>query len=468
MQIFGNEKADLGYARSGVFARWAWDGRCLSAENDRYGYYPLYYFCTGDKIGLSPSITSLLEHLEDIKLDDDAFSVFLRLGTLVGNDTLFSDIKAVPPNSKLRWQDGELEIITEKLEPVKPSSLSRASAMDAYIELFTQAMTRTLPVEGDIGLPLSGGRDSRHILLELCKLGRPPAICLTSQIPPIYASEDIKAAAALCEKLNIPHAPILPDRPRFELEREKNDLTGFSVAEHAWYVPISRRIREEYDISYDGIAGDVLSAGHFLDAELFELFRTEDCEKIADTMLGGEGYLPKLLTNKEYKKLDRERAIARLAKEIPPALEEPNPVGAYYLKNRTRRGVIISSYRLIGDEVKIITPFLEYELYDFLASLTSEFLLDHNFHTQTIARAYPEFSSIPYGDKSVKETPQPAVHTQFARDLFRYSLTSRKKALIDRKFLLTRTLRGIVDGSYGSAVAHYGELATILLQLERI
>ena len=41
----------------GIFARWAWDGRQLQLENDRYGLQPLYYFSDKGRCALSPSVS---------------------------------------------------------------------------------------------------------------------------------------------------------------------------------------------------------------------------------------------------------------------------------------------------------------------------------------------------------------------------------------------------------------------------
>ncbi len=35
---------ESGRDREGIFASWHWDGRRLRVRNDRYGFYPLYYF----------------------------------------------------------------------------------------------------------------------------------------------------------------------------------------------------------------------------------------------------------------------------------------------------------------------------------------------------------------------------------------------------------------------------------------
>lgn len=69
-----------GRKSDGIFVEWSWDGNRLTVENDRYGFYPVYYYCNGDEICISPSIMRLLEEGAPRELDYTALSVFLRIG----------------------------------------------------------------------------------------------------------------------------------------------------------------------------------------------------------------------------------------------------------------------------------------------------------------------------------------------------------------------------------------------------
>src|SRR5437867_3914137 len=95
------------------------------------------------------------------ELDEDALAVFMRLGYFLGSDTPLRAIRAVMP----------------PIERVHCSELQRGALIDEYIERFRAAIQRTLPCEHPAVL-LSGGRDSRHILLELVRSGV-KADCIT-------------------------------------------------------------------------------------------------------------------------------------------------------------------------------------------------------------------------------------------------------------------------------------------------
>ena len=81
-KTFGDARVSLGNSACSVFAEWSWDGEQLTLTNDRYGFFPIYYFRRDNEIAVSSSISKLLELVGDVEFDDNAFSVFLRFGHL--------------------------------------------------------------------------------------------------------------------------------------------------------------------------------------------------------------------------------------------------------------------------------------------------------------------------------------------------------------------------------------------------
>lgn len=167
-------------AHDGIFAEWEWDGARLVAQTDRYGFYPIYYWAADSTIVLSSSIARLLELGAPRDLDDASVAVFLSPGFFLGEATAFRSIHSLPPGARLEWTPSALRVSATGLIIPKEQRLSRSSAIDGYIELFREAIRRR-PAEGRDCLTLSGGRDSRHILLELCRVERPPTLALTSE-----------------------------------------------------------------------------------------------------------------------------------------------------------------------------------------------------------------------------------------------------------------------------------------------
>lgn len=468
VSVVGEPHAEYGWRPTGSFAEWEWDGKCLTVRNDRYGIYPIFYHRSPDGIAVSTSISALLELTGDTDFDEGALALFLRLGWLTGEDTLFKNIRALPPASELRWSDGVFDLRSDGIFVPKTQDISRDEAIREYGRLFAQAIERTAPEAGLTAVPLSGGRDSRHILFELCRQGRVPDACITMLHPPPRPDEDARIAAAVCEELGVPHHIIDQPGSRFAAECKKNRFTGFSAYEHGWYYAMSPYISGKWTNLYDGLAGDVLSAGLFLDRTRLELFREGRSDELAENIMEPEGYIDALLPRELRERLSRHAASARLKKELARHAEAPNPVGSFYFWNRTRRCVALSPFRLIRDTKHVIAPYLEPELYDLLASLPAEMLLDHNFHTETISRTYPAYAHIPYEKKRVDPKHDFSNYRSFLMSIVRYALSPRNRKLVDRGFFVKRALAAQFVTRANHSVAYFGEQAVHMLQLERL
>ena len=186
----------------GIYAEWHWDGVTLKVQNDRYGLYPLYYYNHNGQFGLSCSLVTLLKLGAPTQLNYSGLAVFVRLGFFLNEQTPFEGIKAVPPGTILEWRDGQVRITSQK-PAVSAKDLSRADAIDAYISLFQQAIRRRLPSDENFAVLLSGGRDSRHIFLELLSAGFKPKFALTVRCMPPKSNSDVEIASRICEETNI-------------------------------------------------------------------------------------------------------------------------------------------------------------------------------------------------------------------------------------------------------------------------
>ena len=466
-QTSGDPRVSLGNRASGVFAEWNWDGHQLTLTNDRYGFFPIYYFRRENEVAVSPSIRKLLELAGDVEFDDNAFSVFLRFGYLIAEDTLFKSIRAVPAGSTLTWHRGHLKIESTGIINKKPLTIARAEAVETYAGLFQSAVERTLPPNDDFFVPLSGGRDSRHILFAVCKANRKPT-CLTLIHPPPRPNEDARIARQICETLKLEHALLDQPHSRFESEIRKNERSGFCATEHGWFLPLGDFVEERRLPVYDGIAGDVLTGGMFLTEERLRLYKQERLEELADKILAPEGYLPKFLSRAAYREFARDKAVAHLVKELARHTNQPNPVGSFRFWNRARRCIALSPFRLLGDAANVITPYLDAEVFDFLSALPGEMLVDRPFHTDAISFAFPEYAQLPYEDKTAPRVPDFNRFRAFSSEMFRYSATKRNRQLTNPFFFLSRHLRAFVEKKYSHAAVEFGEQAILLMQLERL
>lgn len=449
--LFGHQLPSSVYARpDGAYAGWHWDGVRLVVTNDRYGFFPLFWFRTAEGgVCLSPSLVTAVEQGAPIDLDIEALSVFFRLGFFVGDDTPFAGIKVVPPDALFEWHNGTLECRGRYPTVTKPSDLSRDEAIDRYIDLFGKAMAKRAPESNDFAIPISGGRDSRHILLELHRTGFNPRACVTALDNAPDTSEDPRIAAALCRALGFRHVVVNQQLSLFGAQLRKNVETHFCATAHGWYLALADFLNHRTPCTYDGIAGDVLSQSKFLSVELDAAFRSGNLDTACNALMGREASsysgLRGLLKGPLKACLDPGTAKARLTRELVRHLDAPNPVGSFIFWNRTRREIALAPYCLLSGVPRVYAPFVDHELFDFLRTLPSGMLMDHRFHDDAIARAYPHYAGVPYVDGTARKRDDTPLRQRFVIESARRFLARKPSRLMKNMLPRAKMLAGVLS-----------------------
>lgn len=464
---------DGGRDADGVFASWRWDGRSLSLEGDRYGCYPLYYFGDGREICVSSSLERLLAQGAAREIDEPAVAVFLRLGFFVGEDTPFKAIRALPPGARLTWSPGHLDLDGGR-PAVAPAAPSRDAAIDEYIARFRAAMERRRPPDEPYILPLSSGRDSRHILFELCRMGRPPGLCLTTFRYPPTNREDNIITPRLAEAVNVPHRFYVDREARFRREAAANLEQSLCADEGAWLFGLFGHLAENTAVTYDGLAGDVLSAGLFLTRAGLELYETDRLEDLALHLFGEwhkEEDLDAFLSPAQLSRFGRERAVARLAGELAAHGDAPNPVSSFYFFNRTRREMVLPAALALDRLDALHFPYLDRDVCNYLLSLPPGLTIDRDFHTETILRAFPEYAHVPFERTHAPRVRGMAAYAhrlRFLADLVGVALSRRRDWWGLNDGLLLRTVAGHVRPGRARRASRFLPTVLYLSQLESL
>lgn len=407
-----------GQLDDGVFLEWSWDGQRLVVTNDRYGLYPLFYCAKSHSICISPSLEQVARGNSDRQLDYPALAIFFRMGHFVGSDTPFEDVRFMPPNSTLTWENGRLDIRQHSAGALPSSVLAPTfdEAVDNYGALFSRAIARRLPGDERFMVPLSGGRDSRHILLELVKQGVRPPACATVRFRPPSTDEDMRVARLLTDRLGIAHIEIDKPSSFFDAELKDVHLTNHCGGGHGWVLPLASKLVGDYSIMYDGLAGSVLSGGFMLNSRKTALFREEAWEDLARLILGennAEPMLRSVFTDAFRSRIDLKEAVDRLVPELRRHAGLPNPVLSFVFGNRTRRCVASIPFGSLHQVPVVHVPYLDHAVFDFLFSLDPSMMEDNRLHDETIRRAYTEYADIPYEDKRVKAVMSAADHAYY-------------------------------------------------------
>lgn len=404
----GTAKAFVGHrvgpqdASLGLYGSWSWDGSTLQAEVDALGFFSLFVYRKGGGIAVSPSILQLLALGADPEPDPVALAVFHRIGHFLGEDTPFRHIKVLPPADRLTWCDGKATITGAAPVP-REQALTRDQAVEAFVELPRASVRRFLAAwHGPVVLPLSGGRDSRHILLEMLHQGRKPDMVATFHQGGRFHDREVQAALALSSRAGVRHMLLGHPRPRLRDALRGMFLTQLCADEHAQMMPMRDFIAgNPAAASLDGIGGDILTNPDDDAADYFLRARNGDYDGIARRLAGGHGsvisrsghpggagaiYSPDL----------EEAAIARIADAIRVFDAAPDPYQAFWFWNRTRREISFVSTGILGGSAMVACPFLSPEFVELGLSLPFAVTRDQKLHDDAIARAYPDFADIPY------------------------------------------------------------------------
>lgn len=371
----------------GVYAGWSWDGQRLSAYTDRYGLFPLFYYVDSHQITLSPSLITLVLELKLGDLDAEALAVFFHLGFFVDEDTPFLGVKVLPASGRLSWAGTLLleggQTVGGRLQ------CSRDDAIDEFNRLFAKAIERRLGF-GEFVVPISGGQDSRQILLELDRQGMHPHHCVTaSAIPPKLT--DVAPAQELCRAVGVSHL-VTPRAAPFDAEQQKNLLTHFCTDEHAWFMGVANHLAETPHPIFDGIGGGIAKLQK---PKTLQLYREGRWQELAQYLAPrSTDLLAPVLPEGYLSPHAQELAHQRIIRTLRRYENATNPMTMFFFWNRTRREIALQSFGILRGVTQCLCPYLDHEVFDFAISLPPD--IQNNFHHDAIQRAYPKYADIPY------------------------------------------------------------------------
>jgi asparagine synthetase B (glutamine-hydrolysing) len=477
--LMGSRLATSDGGANGIFVEWNWDGSRFDLSTDRYGFFPLYYWQSGNTLRLATSIPALVRAGASSEIDDDAMAVFLRLGFFVGDDTPFRSIRALPPGARISWTTSRMEL---RSEPPRSQTLdvSRESALDRYGELFRNAVERLSANENGVArvLPLSGGQDSRHILLQLLELGRPPTMCVTTRHYPPRGTPDTDIAREVARATGVPHRVL--EQPFSQLQNvlRHHAATNLCTLTPGFFMQaVNDYISGRSAVVYDGLAGDVLSAGLFATPARARAFAegqlTTLAEDILDNFEGGGGHsdrtLELTLDEATLQRCSRQAAVSHLSRELEKHLDAANPMLSFCFFNRTRRDVALLPCRALASAAAVHTPFLDHAVFDFLSSLPPEICMEKTFHKETIIRQFPQWAHLPFAGYFVADDTHARAHfRRFAGEVLGYTRGGLGVPGLRRSSVAPRLFMCSTGGSYGKAVGWLGPLLLYLQQLENL
>jgi asparagine synthase (glutamine-hydrolysing) len=425
--VRGQRHASLGTSvkfstgTGGIFANWNWREDELTAEVDPHGMFSLFYSVTADGVMLSPSPIQLISIRASAELDRTALAVFHLLGWYINEDTPFKHIKVLPPDGRLHWRNGKLTV-TRRPRIKSGIKISLPSAIEEYERLFSAAIRSCWGAATEpVIIPLSGGRDSRHILLESVRQGFEPDHCVTYDPTfgdgPGAFDPEWECAKQITDRLGLRHEKIKTLQSKHAEQLRTIYLTHLGTDEHIHYLALTRHLAGRTCL--DGIGGDTLSRNKNISTDET---RAMTSEQRIDALIGHFDKVSRSTIHDRIKGTDiddTDIATARrhLVECHASFSDQPDPHSHFMFWQRTRREIGLAPGAMLANARQVLCPYLDPALVEFCLALPDQVTADGTFHDRVIRHSYPEIA-VPY-------------HDQFNRVLPRPPLTAKLHAIMD-------------------------------------
>ena len=300
---------------------------------DKLGYHNLYYSQKNTNLIVGTFIPHIKYRLKTPSIDMEAWDEILNTGDLLGRKTPIKEIKRLLCGEKIIIERG---IIRRHrfwtYEPVAPVGLEQY--IEENNELLAEAMLKTQNYNAKKIIPLTGGQDSRRIVLAANECDM--QFKTITQIAADKNNRDVDTALAIkiAKDLSLTHQISQPSVGKQEVADKiyKDYWLGFESHNHNWAVPMPKQIKKK-SLIYDGIIGDVtVNGGYFpLMPDYFNCHT--DTEKVVDILFFNDiNFVP----NKQY--LDSSLRT-RTKVELEKYPNDFNRMPLFMLFNHTRRNI---------------------------------------------------------------------------------------------------------------------------------
>jgi hypothetical protein len=122
----------------------------------------------------------------------------------------------------------------------------------------------------------------------------------------------------------------------------------------------------------------------------------------------GESFFQQLPSEFSFLAHSQDSALESFAGELESLSAAPNPLSAMSFWNWGRRAISLNPFAQMTGLSQVSTPFLDRDLYDFVASLPPDLIRQQEPQTAAIRRAFPEHADIPF----YNELPPIRTHTK--------------------------------------------------------
>jgi asparagine synthase (glutamine-hydrolysing) len=167
LKLYIQEKEKCLQKLNGFFAFCIYDKyeQTFFAARDRYGVKPLLYLFDDDKFIFGSEMKVILQYGIEKQLDYTSLYTYLQLNYIPAPDTIFRNVKKLLPGHFIQAGNKQLTIhkwyeIPYHRENAEANSISYDLAKNKFVELLEASVQRRLVADVPLGAFLSGGIDS--------------------------------------------------------------------------------------------------------------------------------------------------------------------------------------------------------------------------------------------------------------------------------------------------------------------
>jgi len=381
------------------------DGRRRFVHSAVNGLAPVYWLEDGGATYFSSRIEPLVRSSPSrLSIDWDAWASIIALRYPLGSRTPFAEIRRLEPFSTLRrrFQRTRLESPTWPWAEIEPHL-----DLDAGAEATVAALRHSLaPLEGAILCPLSGGRDSRLLLSILAGPKRASLTALTvSDDEGAPFEEDL--AAGVAKTLGIAHERVgarIEDYPAEWDERARRVEHQF--VDHAWLVPLGRRVAGAGSPVPDGYALDTLmqTGVRFHTPEVLDISDPRASNLALFESLRQYG-LAHLALEKRFHEPILSRSRDQFLAVARPFEGHPSQPNLVLYASRSVRGVSTYPSGLLGQEAHVFVPGAQDAVARAILSVSMADKGAAGLQAAVQARAEPRLANLPSTGNTPRTEP---------------------------------------------------------------
>ncbi|MCH8148990.1 MAG: hypothetical protein IH987_13590, partial [Planctomycetes bacterium] len=385
-------------ATNGPFAAAIWDGdrRRLELITDRHGMYPIYVASYRSAFLFSGQIKGIWAvGVVPTDVDPLAICLMLSTGELVSDITLFRNIRLLSAGSRTTVSASGME--SENYwgyEFQERDDLDFSAAAQQLGGLLRRGVERICRHSSSVGVPLSGGLDSRVLLA-----ATPDPADVPSFTWGVEGCRDLRYASAAADAVGSPHQSFVFDGgylkrlAAFGVWLTEGQLPAVDFHVLPYVVEVARKC----DVILNGYAGDAILGGNFIKKNWWcattrekaaaALWQWRDIQCPADFR---HRILGKAMEGCDFTDARKafEGALMAMPGETPMGAAQAFLL-AHRVRRRTSCGTALMRWRVESDH-----PFFDNDFFDFAGSLPYGWRYRHRLYLEVMRRCFAEVAGV--------------------------------------------------------------------------